>query len=30
LGNNFIPYTTDNWLKGGFKLGFTISRPFNI
>jgi len=30
VGNNFIPYTTDTWLKGGFKLGFTISRPFNI
>lgn len=30
LGNNYIPYTTDSWLKGGFKLGFTISRPFNI
>ncbi len=30
VGNNFIPYTTDTWLKGGFKLGFTISRNFNI
>jgi hypothetical protein len=29
-GNNFIPHTTDTWLKGGFKLGFTISRNFNI
>lgn len=28
--NDFIPYTTDNWLKGGFKLGFNISRVFNI
>jgi len=28
--NNIIPYTTDNWLKGGFKLGFSISRVFNI
>ena len=30
VGNNFIPYTTNTWLKGGFKLGFTISRNFNI
>jgi hypothetical protein len=30
VGNNFIPNTTDTWLKGGFKLGFTISRAFNI
>ena len=29
-GNNAIPYTTSSWLKGGFKLGFTISRNFNI
>jgi Membrane bound beta barrel domain (DUF5777) len=29
-GNNAIPYTTGDWLKGGFKLGFTISRNFNI
>lgn len=29
-GNNFIPFTTDTWLKGGFKLGFTIARNFNI
>jgi hypothetical protein len=28
--NNFIPNTTDNWAKGGFKLGFSISRLFNI
>jgi hypothetical protein len=28
--NNLIPYTTDSWLKGGFKLGFSISRVFNI
>lgn len=28
--NNLIPYTHDNWLKGGFKLGFSISRVFNI
>ena len=29
-GNNAIPYTTSSWLKGGFRLGFTISRNFNI
>jgi len=29
-GNNFIPYTTDTWLKGGFKLGFTIARNFGV
>jgi hypothetical protein len=28
--NNFIPITTDSWTKGGFKLGFSISRAFNI
>jgi len=28
--NNIIPNTTDNWLKGGFKLGFSISRVFNL
>lgn len=28
--NNFIPNTTDTWTKGGFKLGFSISRAFNI
>ena len=28
--NNIIPYTQSNWLKGGFKLGFSISRVFNI
>ncbi|TND09488.1 MAG: hypothetical protein FD123_1294 [Bacteroidetes bacterium] len=26
--NNFLPYTTDNWAKGGYKLGFNISRAF--
>ncbi len=30
IENNFIPNTTDNWLKGGFKLGFNISRVFDI
>lgn len=28
--NNFIPNTTDSWLKGGFKFGFNISRVFNV
>lgn len=28
--NNMIPNTRDNWLNGGFKLGFSISRVFNI
>lgn len=27
---NFIPYTQDNWLDGGFKFGFNISRVFNL
>ena len=30
VANNFIPNTTDTWLKGGFKLGFTIARSFGI
>ncbi len=25
---DFIPKSTDNWLKGQYKIGFTISRPF--
>jgi hypothetical protein len=28
--NNFIPNTNDTWTKSGFKLGFSISRAFNI
>jgi hypothetical protein len=29
--NNIIPYTQSSWLKnGGFKLGFSISRVFNL
>jgi hypothetical protein len=28
--NNIIPTTIDSWTKGGFKLGFSISRAFNI
>ncbi|MEM1216664.1 MAG: DUF5777 family beta-barrel protein, partial [Bacteroidota bacterium] len=27
---DFIPYTTSNWLDGEFRLGFTISRWFNL
>jgi hypothetical protein len=27
--NNIIPSTRDTWTKGGFKLGFSISRVFN-
>ncbi len=30
IENNYIPYTTDSWLKGGFKFGFNISRVFNL
>lgn len=30
IENNYIPNTTDNWLKGGFKFGFNISRVFNL
>ncbi len=30
IENNYLPYTNDDWLKGGFKLGFNISRVFNI
>ena len=28
--NNIIPYTTDSWTNGGFKLGFSISRAFDL
>lgn len=28
--NNMVPNTRDTWLNGGFKLGFSISRVFNI
>jgi hypothetical protein len=28
--NNLIPNSTDTWTKGGFKLGFSISRLFNL
>lgn len=30
IENNYIPNTTDSWLKGGYKFGFNISRVFNI
>ncbi|MFY9308841.1 MAG: DUF5777 family beta-barrel protein [Bacteroidia bacterium] len=30
IENNYIPYTNDSWLKGGYKFGFNISRVFNI
>jgi plastocyanin len=30
IDNTYIPYTTANWLKGQFRLGFTIARKFNI
>lgn len=30
IENNYIPYSSDDWLKGGFKFGFNISRVFNI
>ena len=30
IENNFLPNTTDSWVKGGFKFGFNISRVFNV
>ena len=30
IENYFIPNTTDNWLKGGYKFGFNISRVFQL
>ncbi len=30
MENDFIPYTTDTWKNGGYKLGFTITRPFKM
>ena len=30
IENDFLPNTTDDWLKGGFKFGFNISRVFTI
>lgn len=30
IPNTFVPYTTSSWLKNGFRLGFSISRKFNL
>lgn len=30
IENDFIPYTTDSWTKGGFKFSFNISRNFRL
>jgi hypothetical protein len=30
METDFIPYTTSNWLEGQYRLGFTISRTFNL
>jgi hypothetical protein len=30
LENDFIPYSSNNWLDGQFRIGFTISRVFQI
>lgn len=30
IENNYLPFTNDSWLKGGYKFGFNISRVFNI
>ncbi len=30
IENDFIPYTTDDWLEGGFKFNFNISRNFKL
>ncbi|MCB0638365.1 MAG: hypothetical protein KDC54_17165 [Lewinella sp.] len=30
METDFVPYTTSNWLDGEFRLGFTISRLFNL
>ncbi|MFK7932663.1 MAG: DUF5777 family beta-barrel protein [Saprospiraceae bacterium] len=30
LENDFIPYTDSVWADGGFRIGFTISRAFNL
>lgn len=30
IENDFIPSSTDNWAKGGFKFGFNISRVFTL
>ncbi len=30
MENDYIPYTTSRWSEGEFRLGFTISRLFNL
>lgn len=30
MENDYIPYSTDNWLDGQFRIGFIISRWFNL
>ena len=30
METDYIPYTTSNWLDGEFRLGFTVSRVFNL
>jgi len=30
MENDYIPYTTSEWSEGEFRLGFTISRLFNL
>jgi hypothetical protein len=30
METDFIPYTTSDWLEGEFRIGFTISRWFNL
>jgi len=30
LETDYIPYTTSNWLENEYRLGFTISRQFNL
>ncbi|CAK9855573.1 unnamed protein product [Sphagnum jensenii] len=30
MENDFLPYTSSNWAKGQFRLGFTISRIFQF
>jgi hypothetical protein len=30
IENDYIPYTTKQWSENEFRLGFTISRIFNL
>lgn len=30
METDYIPYTTSNWAEGEFRLGFTVSRLFNL